>query len=141
MIRNMEKVVSETRGKIPRGYNLSCDECIRLVKMAVGGVIPTAHLKQFAQPLITALHSEKDVKKDKRKPPQKSRGKSIAGAIPLHKQYSITFPAERKDTMRKYPLPPPRKRRLHKAFRRLQTHKSSVLRRFYSSYMRYTRRL
>lgn len=37
MIRNMEKVVSETRGKIPRGYNLSCDECIRLVKMAVGG--------------------------------------------------------------------------------------------------------
>lgn len=47
------------------------------------------------------------MKKDKRKPPQKSRGKSIAGAIPLHKQYSITFPAERKDTMRKYPLPPP----------------------------------
>lgn len=37
MIRNMEKVVSETRGKIPKGYNLSCDECIRLVKMAVGG--------------------------------------------------------------------------------------------------------
>lgn len=37
MIRNMEKVVSETRGKIPRGYNLSCDECIRLVKIAVGG--------------------------------------------------------------------------------------------------------
>ena len=37
MIRNMEKVVSETRGKIPRGYNLSCDECIRLVKMAVEG--------------------------------------------------------------------------------------------------------
>ena len=33
MIRNMEKVVSETRGKIPRGYNLSCDECIRLVKL------------------------------------------------------------------------------------------------------------
>ena len=72
MIRNMEKVVSETRGKIPRGYNLSCDECIRLVKMAVGGVIPTAHLKQFVQPLITALPSEKDVKKDKRKPPQKA---------------------------------------------------------------------
>lgn len=72
-----------------------------------GGVIPTAHLKQFVQPLITALPSEKDVKKDKRKPPQKSRGKSIAGAIPLHKQYSITFPAERKDTMRKYPLPSP----------------------------------
>lgn len=75
MIRNMEKVVSETRGKIPRGYNLSCDECIRLVKIAVGGVISTAHLKQFTQPLITALPSEKDVKKDKRKPPQKSRGK------------------------------------------------------------------
>lgn len=37
MIRNMEKVVSETRGKIPRGYDLSCDECIRLVKIAVGG--------------------------------------------------------------------------------------------------------
>lgn len=109
MIRNMEKVVSETRGKIPRGYNLSCDECIRLVKMAVGGVIQTAYLKQFAKPLLTALPSEKDVKKDKRKPPQKSRGKSIAGAIPLHKQYSITFPAERKDTMRKYPLPPPEK--------------------------------
>lgn len=85
-------------------------ECVKLVKMAVvGGVIQTAHLKQFAQPLITALHSEKDVKKDKRKPPQKSRGKSIAGAIPLHKQYSITFPAERKDTMRKYPLPLPEK--------------------------------
>ena len=119
MIRNMEKVVSETRGKIPNSYQLTYMECVRLVKMAAGGVMQTAHLKQFAQPLITALHSEKDMKKDKRKPPQKSRGKSIAGAIPLHKQYSITFPAERKDTMRKYPLPPPRKRWLHKAIRRL----------------------
>ena len=73
----------------------------------------TAHLKRFVQPLITALHSEKDVKKDKRKPPQKSRGKSIAGAIPLHKQYSITFPAGENIHS------PPRKRRLYKAIRRL----------------------
>lgn len=85
MRRNMEKIVSDTKDKIPNGYQLTYMECVRLVKMAVGGVIQTAHLKQFAQPLITALHSEKDVKKDKRKPPQKSRGKSIAGTIPLHK--------------------------------------------------------
>lgn len=37
MIRNMEKVVSETRGKIPNGYQLTYMECVRLVKMAVGG--------------------------------------------------------------------------------------------------------
>lgn len=29
------------------------------------------------------------MKKDKRKPPQKSRGKSIAGAIPLHNLFKI----------------------------------------------------
>lgn len=48
MLRNMEKIVSDTKGKIPSGYQLTYAEVVRLVKMAVGGVIPTAHLKQFA---------------------------------------------------------------------------------------------
>ena len=33
----MEKIVSDTKGKIPNGYRLTYTECVRLVKMAVGG--------------------------------------------------------------------------------------------------------
>ena len=37
MLRNMEKIVSDTKGKIPSGYQLTFPEVMRLVKMAVGG--------------------------------------------------------------------------------------------------------
>lgn len=37
MRRNMEKIVSDTKDKIPNGYQLTYMECVRLVKMAVGG--------------------------------------------------------------------------------------------------------
>lgn len=37
MLRNMEKIVSDTKGKIPSGYQLTYAEVVRLVKMAVGG--------------------------------------------------------------------------------------------------------
>lgn len=39
MRRNMEKIVSDTKDKIPNGYQLTYMECVKLAKMAVGGVI------------------------------------------------------------------------------------------------------
>lgn len=37
MRRNMEKIVSDTKDKIPNSYQLTYMECVRLVKMAAGG--------------------------------------------------------------------------------------------------------
>lgn len=37
MRRNMEKIVSDTKDKIPNGYQLTYMECVKLVKMAVVG--------------------------------------------------------------------------------------------------------
>lgn len=74
MIRNMEKVVSETRGKIPGGYNLSCDECIRLVKMAVGGGDSNGAFEAICTAFNYGFALGKRCEKRQKKTPAKKQG-------------------------------------------------------------------
>lgn len=46
MKRDMMKIVAETKGKVPRAYNMTCVELMRLMEISVGGgVIQTQPLK------------------------------------------------------------------------------------------------
>ena len=74
MIRNMEKVVSETRGKIPRGYNLSYDECIRLVKMAVEGGDSNGVFEAICKAFTYGFALGKRCEKRQKKTPAKKQG-------------------------------------------------------------------
>lgn len=74
MIRNMEKVVSETRGKIPNGYQLTYMECVRLVKMAVGGGDANSAFEAICTAFNYGFALGKRCEKRQKKTPAKKQG-------------------------------------------------------------------
>lgn len=67
MKRDMMKIVAETKGKVPRAYNMTCVELMRLMEISVGGGDTNAAFEAitmaFDYGFALGVRSEKNKKK------------------------------------------------------------------------------
>lgn len=74
MRRNMEKIVSDTKDKIPNGYQLTYMECVKLVKMAVGGGDTNSAFEAIYTAFNYGFALGKRCEKRQKKTPAKKQG-------------------------------------------------------------------